>query len=377
MPLARSTSAELESFEEQGIDTCTTCPGLCRWACPVAEAEARETVSPHALVVLGGLLRRGIASVDTAGDHPYRCTQCGACTEACLHRNDVPLLLDLARARVIAGHGAPQVVSEVRGNFGVAGNPQGVALEGVLARVTSESDIDLARTGDTVYFPGCETLHRAPEAATAFLRTTLLFGVSGVSVTPLSALCCGLPLLWAGDLEAFAGHAARFAAQVRDIGTLVVHDPACAEALVRRYPAFGVRIVPRVQHVSTFIAGKLGAPRARGEGGPKRMAAYHDPCSLARGLGIVEEPRRLLERAADLAQMPGLRGRESDCCGANGLLPLTAPDTARAMAEARLLAFRASGAGELVTFSARCAAHLRAVDPQAPVVDVMEILSRL
>jgi hypothetical protein len=47
------------------------------------------------------------------------------------------------------------------------------------------------------------------------------------------------------------------------------------------------------------------------------------------------------------------------------------------MAEARVQAFRESGAAELATFSPRCATHLRSIDPTLPVVDVTMLLARL
>lgn len=378
MALPKPIARELEEREAKGIDTCVTCPRLCRWACPVAEAEARETVSPHNLVVLSGLLERGIVPAESAGDLPYHCTHCGACTDACLHQNDVPFLLSMARQRVLAGHAAPAAVNEVRGNFGVAGNPQGAALDGILARVTGDADVDLARSGRTVYFPGCETLASFPEAASAFLRACSLFGISGVAVTPQSASCCGLPLLWAGDLDAFRGHAERFAAQVKDVERLVVHDPACAHTLRVRYPELGVSVAPSVEHVSEFLAAKLGpGSNATLDGQPRRRVAYHESCSLARGLGVAGAPRALLARVAEPVELAGQMGRAADCCGAAGLLPLSAPATAQELGEARIEAFRRSGASKLATMSPRCAAHLRSIDRNLPIVDVTMLLARI
>lgn len=375
MAQSRAAFALLDERETKGIDTCTTCPKLCRWACPVAEAESRETVSPHALVTLSGLVKREVAPVETMGDLPYHCTHCLACTNACLHKNDVPLMMSLARSRV--AH-PPAKVSELRGNFGMSGNPQGTALDGVLARVSEESDVALSRSGKQVYFPGCETLAQFPDAASAFLRASLLFGLSNVSVTPLSASCCGAALFFAGDMEGFRGHAERFAQQLKDVDTLIVHDAACAHAMKQRYADVGVELKTEIKHVSQFLVDKVGAPRQRGgDSAPK--VAYSDTCSLARGLNLVDEPRAILRKLFEggAIELPGLRGHEVDCCGASGLLPLTAPGTARAMGEARIAAFRATGAEELATFSPRCAAHLRAIDPTLRVVDVAMLLARL
>jgi L-lactate dehydrogenase complex protein LldE len=107
--------------------------------------------------------------------------------------------------------------------------------------------------------------------------------------------------------------------------------------------------------------------------------AYADTCSLARGLGVVDEPRRLIRRITGkkAIELEGLGRREVDCCGAAGLLPESAPATATAMAESKIESFRASGADELAVFSPRCAAHLRSVDPTLVVVDAAHLIARL
>lgn len=366
--------------EDRGVDTCTTCPKLCRWACPVAEAEARETSSPWSLTILSGLLKRGHAAVDEVGALPYHCTHCGACTEACLHHNDVPLWLSLARSRVRAAHAAPPAVGEVASHFAVAGNPYGEPLGPGLERVVAE-----ARGGDgprpsgaILYHPGCTTLKERPQTVAAFLRTLDLHGIGGVAVGEASAGCCGLPLLWGGDLAGFKAHAERHAQRLASADTVLAHDPACAHAMQVRYPEFGVSLSPQVVHVSAFLAGRIG-PGPRREGGSAPRVAYADSCALGRRLGLKDEPRQLVARAtgAPPLELPELGGAPLDCCGAGGLLPDTAPDTAEAMGQARLDAFRATGAARLVTFSPRCAAHLARLDPTVDVVDGVELLARV
>lgn len=372
--------AVLDEREDQGIQTCTTCPRLCRWACPVAEAEARESVSPYSLVVLSGLVKKEQVAPSVAGELPYHCTHCGACTEVCLHNNDVPLWLSMARSRVLSAGAAPKKVREICGHFGVSGNPQGESLEGTLTEVVEAAGTEVRRNGSTVYLPGCKTLEATPEAATAFLRATTLLGVSGVSVTPAAAGCCGLPLLWAGELEGFRAHAFRYASQFSKVDTLVVHDAACAHALAVRYAEVGAALRPRVVHPARFLAENLDLEKPEHEHTEQEpTVAYADTCSLARGLGLIEEPRRLLRRITGKKpiELPGLSRQNVDCCGAAGLLPEASPQAARMMAEGRILAFRESGAEELAVFSPRCAAHLRSVDPSLPVVDVATLIARL
>lgn len=371
----------LQDREDRAIDTCTTCPTLCRWACPVAEAEARETTSPQRLAVLSGLLKSERATPEMASPLPYHCSHCGACTQACLHDNDVPLVLSLARSRLLAAGSAPHVVREVVGHFGVSGNPQGASLEPSLDAAVAETGLQKVRGGDTVYFPGCATLEGNPEAATGFLRAVTLAGLSDLSVRASSASCCGLPLFWAGEIEGFRGHAARFAAQFSGVKRLVVHDAACAHTLEVRYKDVGVNFEPEVVHVADYLAEGMGArgADAPSKGPAEARIAYADSCSAARGLQLVDAPRELIAKRLNkrVVELDEERGCDVDCCGASGLLPQTAPETAEAMAQTRLDAFRESGATTWVMASPRCVAHLKAVDPTAPIIDLATLLGRL
>jgi Fe-S oxidoreductase len=227
--------------------------------------------------------------------------------------------------------------------------------------------------------------------------------LSGVQLSEVSAGCCGLPLLWAGDLDGFQAHAERYRDALAMADQLVVHDPACAHALRVRYRDFGVEIRPRVVHAASFFAERFGLVSEResdaGEaletsgarmGGNAPVAlggaedgsgevAYLDSCHLCRGLKLAKTPRRLIAKAtgAPPRELAGLRGPDADCCGASGLLPATAPATATAMAEARIAAFRQTGAKQLAVFSPRCLAHLKRVDPSVDAVDVATLLGRL
>ncbi len=371
----------LNEDENKGIDTCSTCPRLCRWACPVAEAESRETSSPYSLVVLSGLLKRDRASLQTVGTAPYHCSHCGACTQACLHKNDVPMLLSMARARLLAGGGALPQVRELCGRFGMVGNPQGVSLAGALETVAERAGASIGRSAKVVYVPGCSTLEKLPDASAAFLRAVSLLGISGISVVRDSAACCGLPLYWAGELEGFRAHAQRYAKQFAQTDELVVHEPSCAHALSERYASVGVQLRPKIKTIVQFLLENVDLRSSRKVESSGRVA-YADTCTLTRSFGQVEEPRGLIARLltdspVEISGDGGLTGAEVDCCGAGGLLPLTAPATATAMAEAKIQAFQNSGAEELAMFSPRCVSHLKSVRPSLNVIDGAMLMARL
>ena len=366
-----ATLSILDEQENKALDTCATCPSLCRWSCPVAEAEARETTSPHRLVVLSGLLKQERLRPEQADGVPFHCSHCMACTQACLHDNDVPLLMSLARSRLLAGQVGPDAVRQVSGQFAVAGNSAGRSLESALIAAAEAAGQAVVPHAEDVYWPGCEVLSTAPESAGDALRAIALSGARQPEVVPGSANCCGLPLFWAGELDGFRAHASRFAAQFADVDRIVAHDPTCAHALTVRYRQLGISFRPAVTTLVEYLADAWPATPA--PAAPPTTLAYMDACTLARSSGRPNAARELIRKAAGAApsELAGPTAERADCCGGQGLLPELVPATAAAMAAARIDAFRASGAERLMTASPRCHRHLKTIDPSLPLDDLV------
>jgi Fe-S oxidoreductase len=101
---------------------------------------------------------------------------------------------------------------------------------------------------------------------------------------------------------------------------------------------------------------------------------WHDPCQLGRGLGRYDEPRTVLERVA--GNVGGFqREREAaECSGGGALLPITRPETSRAIAEARVAEHRRAGGGVLVTHCASSLQRFRTAGEAA--VDLTTLVAR-
>jgi glycolate oxidase iron-sulfur subunit len=86
----------------------------------------------------------------------------------------------------------------------------------------------------------------------------------------------------------------------------------------------------RLVEFSCFLNQYLPPGYAKQAAGQKKVRVYyHDPCHFRhglKGLGIVEEPRRVLGRNPDfeLLELPG----GPQCCGQGGLFHIGAPDIA-------------------------------------------------
>lgn len=323
------------------LETCGYCPKLCRAACPVSEAEPRDSLTPWGKMSLAWFSARGDVEVDRdVAATAWACTGCFSCREHCDHRNEVAHTLEAARAEFRALGLAPAASEAVIAGFEAK------------RRATSDALAELARepgvspTADTALLVGCgyATDHRG-EARAAIAVTTRLFGT-----VRLVDGCCGLPLLLAGDRAGFGQSLARLTEQIRGAPRFVALDPGCALVLA--------------EHGAKTLV-ELAATRLDAFHPVPRLAAYaavrwQDPCKLGRGLGIYDAPRQLLSRALGRApdELARVRG-EALCSGGGGLLPQTMPEVAGRIAQRRLDEHRDCGGGLLVTGCASSLTSLR------------------
>ena len=335
------------------LEKCVFCPKLCRSACPVSNAEPRETVTPWGKMTAAWMGAHGDTPMSAShAASAWACTGCYGCREACDHHNPVADVLLDARAALSSAGVAPAAAVRVLSRFA----QHDVATRGRARALSSEPG---PRSGaQAALLVGCAYLRDAPaearhalDAARALLRGPVRV-VEG---------CCGLPLKLAGDASRFETHARGLAREVAELPRVVVVDAGCALTLRRHYPAAGVQL-PQVELLVEAAARRLAAlsPVAPDTQEPIR---WHDPCQLGRGLGIYDEPRAVLARATG-RPVDELRDnrQQAPCSGAGGLLPCTMPDVARTIADGRLDEHRMSGGGRVVT---GCASSLVALRKQA------------
>jgi Fe-S oxidoreductase len=336
------------------LEKCVFCPKLCRSACPVSNAEPRETITPWGKMSLAWMAAHGDVPVDASHGHPaWACTGCLACREACDHHNGVAdVLLDtrdaLARQGVVP-EGAQRVLT-------------GFARHDEATRAASRELAQSPRVRGSVdagsseaLLVGCGYVRAHPDETRDAIAATAALGGGPVA---LIEQCCGLPLRLAGDTQGFVRHAQSLAQALRGKTRVTVVDAGCALTLRRRYPEAGVTLDPTVELLVERAARSLPAlARVDHQAGPVR---WHDPCQLGRGLGIYEAPRAVLGRALGRAPDEFDERREwTACSGGGGLLPATMPDVSRDIAGARIEAHRRAGGGRIVTGCASSLLSLR------------------
>jgi Fe-S oxidoreductase len=340
MSEARS-AAELLDALARPTSLCAFCPKMCRSACPVSEAEGRETVTPWAKMSLVHLARTGQGSLGSPGARQAleACTGCGACVEKCAHGNPVAETLFAAR-----GVAQAERIGRHRAQFEATGDVKGRDHRPALEGITK------SRSSRVAYFPGCtRATVDGPAAVRRDLRAlsrALDEDVPACDIGPPSegkAQCCGYPLYVDGQLDLVEDNLLRLGELLAGHDLVVTPDPGCAYMLStvqsvlvgkRGRGKTGARPFPAVLPLVEVLAQRADRFRDAARG---VVVRYHDPCYLGRRGRTFEAPRRLLEAATGRPSLEFYKNRdEADCSGGGGLYPTSNPDGARAMARRRV-----------------------------------------
>lgn len=401
------------------MDICVRC-GACADKCPfflgtgdpknmpVARAELLRKVYRRHFTAAGrasGHLAAGEELTDTVLNewftYFYQCSECRRCAEFCPFGVDTAEITMAAR-EIMASIGlAPKYVTEVLKKAHEVGNNIGIPEAAWIDGCQFLEEELKAQTGQDIKVPvnqaGAEVL-LVPPSADLFVNTdtmmgyALMFHAAGISWTTSSyaseagnfglflnyeqlkkinlrivdsARQLGVKRLVMGE----CGHAWRAAQAFMDTlnGPLDFLEPPCPEHICE----LAARLLR---------AGRLKLNRSANDG---LVVTYHDPCNLARGGGLMEEPREILRAVVnDFREMPADTIREKTfCCGAGaGLLTEELMATRMNGVKPRLEAFRTSGATHLATPCAICKAQFPVAFKHyainAQVVGVMDLLGK-
>lgn len=333
----------------------------------MSNAEPRETLTPWGKMSMAYFVaNESVPLTRSFADPAWACTGCFGCREHCDHENDVTgTLLDTRSALVSAGT-APEAALRV-----LAGFEKSASVLADTARDPRLADYVDANAPVAVLV-GCEHARHATEGGIDAVRSVSRLVGAKVAVVDV---CCGAPLLHAGDRTRFRTQGDKIASAIARRESVVAADAGCAATLRVHHAAHGTTMPASVLHFSELAAKELGKLGAIDGFGLDSAVRWHDPCQLGRGLGVYDAPREVLARA--LGRAPGELERHHEdarCSGAGGLLPVTMPEVAREIANQRVQDHERSGGGTLVT---GCASSARAFGKQgADVLDLATVVWR-
>ncbi len=214
-------------------------------------------------------------------------------------------------------------------------------------------------------FGGCLVDFVYPEQGAALMQ---LLKKQQVQVEyPMGQTCCGLPANMMGEKEVAREVAIQNLAALdpADFDYILTLCASCGSHIKENYPkllagesgtsAKMQQLAAKLIDFSSFFTRVLKVKPEMFQGSKKKVA-YHSPCHLCRGLGVVEEPRELLATAG-LEYLP--TRDEDTCCGMGGSFSMQFPELSAEVLKKKLDAVEETGADLLVTDCPGCVLQLR------------------
>jgi L-lactate dehydrogenase complex protein LldE len=209
-------------------------------------------------------------------------------------------------------------------------------------------------------FHTCLVNEFAPEVGLAVVDVLERSGAR-VEVPP-DQTCCGQPAYNAGFHDEARAVARRTIVLLEKTeGAIVVPSGSCADMLVHQYPLLfegdadweprARALAARCREFSQYLA-----ERGPAAGDLQARVAYHPSCHLQRGLGVREQPLRLLGAVKGVTVVP--LADADECCGFGGLFAIGHAEISGSVMDRKLDAVEKSGAERLVSCDLGCLLHL-------------------
>ena len=202
-----------------------------------------------------------------------------------------------------------------------------------------------------------------PEVAQAMVQ---IFRRLGITLTcPTDQTCCGQPAFNSGYRQSARAAAKHFIEVFAGAEQIVCPSGSCVNMVRHHYAALfqnDPRWLPRAQNLagriyefSEYLVDVLGVEDlgVRFDG----KVTYHDSCHLLRGIGVQDQPRKLLSNVlgTELIEM-----HNSDyCCGFGGAFSVKYPDISNAMVSDKVKNIIDSGANAVVGCDMGCLMNIQ------------------
>lgn len=223
-----------------------------------------------------------------------------------------------------------------------------------------------------------------PEIGEAVVR---VLQRAGVTVEfPSGQTCCGQPAFNAG-MRSQARPIAIHTIQVfeKTKGPIVIPSGSCAAMIRHSYLELfsgdekwlprAKDLAARTYEFSEFLVDYLGVTDLGASFNGN--LSYHSSCHLMREMGVVRQPRLLLEavRGAEFVELP----HSDECCGFGGVFSAEHPQISTEMLNRKIKNIEASGASTIVSCDAGCLSNinggLHRQGKHQRVVHIAEILN--
>ncbi|MEW6363773.1 MAG: (Fe-S)-binding protein [Acidobacteriota bacterium] len=334
------------------MDICARC-GTCEKVCHVAQANPARRTNPavrsdHLRAIYkryGTLSGRLLGQLVGADNHRftddvldqwerdfYECSGCRRCAQFCPVGIDNSIITRKGRAILHKLGRSPKYIAKTQQISDETGNDEGQSYKAFMEAVRFLQEEMKEMTGHDIPIPvdkkGAEILF-VPASADLVsfpdtqIGSSMFFYVAGMDWTMSSEAFDGANFgLFSGD----DAHMKRKNKLIHDamakLGCkkLVIGECGHAYRIAKRMaPGFWGKLPYEVTNILEMAADFVNSGKANLDKSKVDFSVtYHDPCNMARSLGVVEEPREILRHCVkDFREMTP-KGTENWCCGGGG-----------------------------------------------------------
>lgn len=338
-----------ETADTKKLRSCIECYS-CLSSCPVVNIATEEFGGPYLMRYISKFdfdPRDNFDRLKEALDEGlYSCTSCGKCMAVCPKNiNTFGDAIEKLRAIAVANGSGPL--------------PEHVAFKenilesGRSIKTDKTPFVEQAEnyTGSKIaFFTGCMVDYKFPEIGQILVD---VLKENGIDIdVPEGQVCCGSPLLRTGQTDIVQELVDKNKEVFKDYDTIITICSGCGATLKNNHPEFGSKL--NVMDISEFLADKLDESKLKEV---NMTVTYHDPCHLARGQGIKDAPREIIEK------IPGVEFKEMkypcQCCGAGGGIKSGKPEIALELSKSKAEMIKETGAEAVITICPFCELNLQ------------------
>jgi L-lactate dehydrogenase complex protein LldE len=222
-----------------------------------------------------------------------------------------------------------------------------------------------------------------PEVGEAMLK---IFRKLDIAVDcPVDQTCCGQPAFNSGYHRQARVAARKFIQLFEDAQSIVCPSGSCVHMVRHHYPDLfrddpawlrrAESIRDKTFELTEYLVDVLGVENldARFDG----KITYHDSCHPLRGLGIMDQPRKLISKV-DGAEFIEMQNSDQ-CCGFGGAFAVKYPEISTAMVEDKVKNIIATGADTVVGVDMSCLMNIQGLlsrkKSEVKIMHIAELLA--
>ncbi len=329
------------SIEEHrdDIETCfgTSC-NFCERNCPVYKILRIKTYTSKGknramLGLIDGHYDASMALAEVA----FTCTLCGACDAHCALPN-TERFIELRRKLVKEGLIRPEYDLAIE-SIKRTGDVFGRSIE--TSKIFEET-----ADGEVPVYLGCQYKGNKNEVK-LIIKVLDKMGIKAKITDDES--CCGYIAHVLGYEDEMPEIVSKFK-EAYPHDDFITLCPSCTMFTQEEMDLNSTHVVKRVHEL--IMSGKVKLKNLDMD------ATYHDPCDLGRKLGVIEEPREILEAMGVRVHEMENNKEFSMCCGAGGGMLITDPELVEDMSKQRMKQAIDTGVDVLVTVCPTCESTL-------------------